>query len=94
MDKKQVEFPKYADLSEEERQRLLDTVNAGILQAQREQAGAFVYVGETDEADGLEVGFVTPPVENQPHVLETTETEPGVFTHRIVYGRRRFERAH
>ena len=94
MTKQTVEFPKYADLSAEKRQRLLDTVNDGILQAQREQAGAFVYLGETDEADGLEIGFLTPPVESQPHVLETTETEPGVYSHRIVYGRRRFERAH
>lgn len=94
MTKQTVEFPKYADLSEEERQRLLDTVNAGILQAYQERTGVFVHLGETDEADDLNVGFLTPPVESQPHVLETTETEPGVYSHRIVYGRRRFERAH
>ena len=32
-----MKFPKYEDLSEEERQRLLDTVGQGILQAQAER---------------------------------------------------------
>ena len=102
---KPVAFPKYEELSEEERRRLLDTVGQGILEAQSAGWGemmglthapspsdfdpgwdTFTYLGPVDGAD-LEM-------ENQVHVLNTEEREPGVHVHRIAYGRRVFARKH
>lgn len=105
---KPVEFPKYAELSEEERRRLLDTVGQGILLAQGERLDGLMALGVIHEpapsdfdADWDTFTYLGPvadgadlEMENQPHVLVTTETRPGEYVHQIVYGRRRFARKH
>lgn len=104
---KPVAFPKYEELSEEERRRLLDTVGQGILLAQSERVDGMMGLGLTHEPSpsdfdpGWDTFTYLGPVdgadlemENQVHVLNTEEREPGVHVHRITYGRRVFARKH
>lgn len=99
MTKEKITFPKYEELGEEERQRLRDTVGQGILEAQAAAPGLVGMIGETNRPDRAE-GFWFPvdgdggEVERTPHVLETAETEPGEYVHRIAFGRMRFARKH
>ena len=96
---KPVAFPKYEELSEEERRRLLDTVGQGIMDAQSKNPGLFGGIDETSRSDRAE-GFWFPvdggdgEVERTPHVLETSERGPGEYVHRIAFGRMRWARKH
>lgn len=96
MQKPKVEFPKYEELSEEERRRLLDTVGQGILEAQASNPGLFGGINRSDRVEGFwwPVDGGDGKVERTPHVLETMENAPGEYVHRIAFGRMRWARRH
>lgn len=98
----QVKFPRYEELSEAEQKRLRDIVDQGILEAHQAAPSLFVGMMGTSPSspaqavgrDGVDVEALEAlpalEIEDTPHVLATREESPGVFTHTIAYGRRRF----
>lgn len=96
MEKQKAEFPKYEELNEEERRRLRGIVDQGIMEAVAERPGILDGVGLGGmDAESLFDGMEPlPEVERRPHVLDTRQTGPGEFIHRIVFGRMQIAHRH